>query len=567
MTEVHKPLSLPVIVEQWKETGSALADSLSSYLDSCLLLSKASENTGVNRSDLISHFDSALQPGALLTTLSEQLAKSREVLSKARNKLASPIYNFPPEILSKIFLYFVEDDSDSPTYVEFTVRTFYHRVHTLLGVCSVWRNVGISMPHLWNLVPVIRDVCFTLSWQATSLSLRRSKTLPLDLAVMIPHVVPERLAARLAKHASRFRTINISAEEPCTIQEIMDPLLNRNVCDSLTELSLCVSDLEQLDRLDNHPYYMFSLRSPTHPLLVELLQSITRFRLFGATLDWSQVTFSARMVEIRIHSVIIGGDSVLHELIRSLSTAPELQKLELASITSFPADDLDDIPPIVLPKLKSLVLEDLYFNTLSTVLHSIAPLSQQLSLCLTDRSIEKIFSARDPDLERETISVYDLIDELKGVSIHTLLLANRDRSFKYLELAFLLKAVSPLNTLKINNWTIDQIICGILQRRKYGPTGHVQPPVIKLRNLHLTNARIADQEGLKDTIRVQGLEAVLLGGYINCASEEPEEPEDWEPLEGEEEIVKWLADHVPTFHFMPGGDYRPPELLSAICHL
>ncbi|CAE6455910.1 unnamed protein product [Rhizoctonia solani] len=566
MTEAHKPLSLPVVVEQWKETGSDLAGSLSRYLDSCLLLSKASENAGVDRKDLISHFDSTLQPGALLTMLSEQLAKSREVLSKARNKLASPIYNFPAEILSRIFLYFVEDDSDSPTYVEFTVRTFYHSVHTLLGVCSVWRNVGISMPHLWNLVPVIRDVRFTLSWQATSLSLRRSKTLPLDLAVMIPHVVPERLAARLAKHASRFQTINILAEEPCTIQEIMDPLLKRNVSDSLTELSLCVSDLEQLDRLDNHPYYMFSPRSPTHPLLVELLQSITRFRLFGATLDWSQVTFSTRMVEIRIHSVIIGSDSVLHELIRSLSTAPELQKLELASITSFPEDDLDDILPIVLPKLKSLVLEDLHFNTLTIILRSITPLSHQLSLNLTNASVEKIFSARDPELGRETVPLYDLIDELNHLSIHTLIFANPSQSFDDVDIALLLGEILSPNTLIMNNWTIDKQICKYLTWGVYKP--NVRPLVIpKLRNFHLTNVRIADQEALKELVRMRSLQTVLLGGYVNCTSEEPEEPEDWEPLEGEEEIVKWLADHVPTFHLMPGGDYRPPELLSAIWHL
>ncbi|KDN34413.1 hypothetical protein RSAG8_12495, partial [Rhizoctonia solani AG-8 WAC10335] len=422
MPEIPKHPPLTTMVDQWKETGSTVAKTLSKYLELCLLLSKLPEDTDTDRKNLVSYFDSALQPGALLTVLSDQLAKTREALARARNRFISPIYNFPTEILSKIFLYFVFDkNTGSPTYVEFTVRTLYDRLHTLLGVCSVWRNVGIATPALWSLVPVIRDVCFTLSRRATSLSLRRSGTLPLDLAVMIPHVVPDGLVARLAKHISRFRTINIIAEEPRTIREIMNPIMELNVSSSLTELSLCVGDLENLDRLDNNLYYMFPPESHTHPLLVQLLQSITRFRFYGATFDWNQIKFSVRMVEIRVHSVIIGTDSALHEFLQALSTAPELQKLELISITSFPEPGLGNPLPIVLPKLQSLVLDNLYFNTLSIALRSITPLSHQLSLCLTDISLERVFSARNPELERESVVVTELTDALKGISIDTLL--------------------------------------------------------------------------------------------------------------------------------------------------
>ncbi|CAE7197587.1 unnamed protein product [Rhizoctonia solani] len=564
MLETHDPPPLPAVVEQWKEAGSALANSFSNYLDLCLSFSQLSE-VGADKNDLVSHFDSALQPGALLTVLSDQLAKSRVVLAKGRNRLATQIYTFPTEILSRIFLYFVEDDSDCPTYVEFTIRTYYHRLHTLLGVSSVWRKVGISMPILWNLVPVIRDVRFTLSPLGISLSLRRSKTLPLDLAVLIPQIVPHGLATKLAKHASRFRTINILSEQPHTIREIMSALMERHVCDSLTELSLCVSDLEHIDRLGNNPYYMFPPQSPAHPLFIQLLQSITQLRLLGATLDWSQITFSARMVEIRIRSVIIGSDSVLHEFLQALATAPQLEKLELATITSFPEPNLGNPPLVILPKLQSLILSHLYFNTLSVILCSITPFSHRLSLNLNDSALERVFSARDPELEREYVGIFELTDLLRDVHIDTLLIEGQEERFSLSTLSLLFKEIPTLNTLKLDGWTIDNRFCSTLKWRPQRDGRRSVMP--KIPNWCLTNAKVADQKRLKELIRSHDSKEVLLGGYISDALKGLDETADWKLLEGKEDIVEWLAEHVPTFRLVPGDDYLPPEFLSAIWQL
>ncbi|KAG8729375.1 hypothetical protein FRC11_008912, partial [Ceratobasidium sp. 423] len=558
-------LPLSALAHQWEDTGSTLKSTLSNYHQLCLCLSEASGEIDMTKKDLVSYFDSALQPGALLSTLFSQLKKSQEVLSKARNRLVSPIYNFPSEILSKIFLHFVYDkDSDTPLYVEFTIRTFYHRLYTLLGVCSVWRNIGVSTPMLWNLIPVIRDVRFTLSNRATSRSLRRSGMLPLDLAVMIPHLVPDLLVARLTKYAPRFRTINILSEEPYTIRKIMHPLLHQNVSESLSELSLCVTDLENIDRLSNSPYYMFLPESPEHPLLLELLQSLTRFRFNGATFDWSQITFSSRLVEVRVHSVILGNDSSLHAFLRAISTAPKLQKLELVSVMSFPDPGLlDDAPQVELPELQSLVLIDLYFNTLSTLLRSITPLSHRLTLCLTENSRERIFSARDPDIGRESVNVTDLRATFQGICIDTLLLMGQEKNLNYVDLILALDVVQSLNTIKMDDWAVDETFCRAFTRLQPKPR-EWSIAVPKIQNLFMTNVKISDQEGLKELVHSHDLKMILLGGQLNCGSEESE---DWEPLKGSEDIVDWLVNRVPNVRLVPDDEFTPPEFLFAVWRL
>ncbi|KDN36383.1 hypothetical protein RSAG8_10891, partial [Rhizoctonia solani AG-8 WAC10335] len=89
-------------VLKWETAGELLADTLSSYLKSCLFLESASLDNGVDSRNLASSIDSSLN--SLHTRLSRELAQSRVALARTRNKIAAPFYSLPNEILAEIFM-------------------------------------------------------------------------------------------------------------------------------------------------------------------------------------------------------------------------------------------------------------------------------------------------------------------------------------------------------------------------------------------------------------------------------------------------------------------------------
>ncbi|KDN34645.1 hypothetical protein RSAG8_12270, partial [Rhizoctonia solani AG-8 WAC10335] len=344
----------PVTAYQWKEAHDSLDATISRCSKICSQICSVSQVAETSRNDLISQLDSAR------SALTSQLGVSQAMLARARNRLASPVYNLPEEIIFVIFMHVLyHNDEFRSTTADISARTFYERLYALLEVCSVWRAVALSRPALWSLVPVIRGPQYFTSDQATALSLHRSDTVPLDLFVMVPRTIPHPCIKALTQHTSRFRTVNIVAEGPCTIQSIMGTLLKNKLSDKLSELSVCISDLEHVNRFADEPYYMFPPNTSDHPLFLRTLKSLTRFRITGATLDWTQVSFSGRLLELRLHSVILGLDSSLHNFLRAISTAPQLQKLELISIISYSESNLASPPAVSFPALQTLIVEDL----------------------------------------------------------------------------------------------------------------------------------------------------------------------------------------------------------------
>ncbi|CUA78469.1 hypothetical protein RSOLAG22IIIB_07095 [Rhizoctonia solani] len=512
-------------------------------------LCSVSQTAESSKNDVIYHLDSAR------AALTKHLGESSAMMARARNRLASRAYNLPEEVLSLIFMHVLFGDKRLHyAAADCSVQAFYGRLYALLEVCSLWRATGLSRPEFWSIIPVIKGPHYFINNKVASQSIHRSGELPMDLVVAVTRITPESSVVALAQHTSRFRTINISAEEPRIIQVVMNHLLHSgNRLDALFELSMCITNLRNVDRFDGQPYFMFSPNNPDHPLFLQTLKSLTRFRLTGATLDWAQVSFSAHLTELQVRSVILGPDSSLHHFLRAASTARQLQKLEFGSIISFLEPNLADPPTLSFPALQTLILKDLYFNSLAIILRSIVSRSHRL-VFLPKVYWQTTSSANETNPEGTD---YEEVGNLiKEVVIDTLLVRGCGGPHPIV-MQPLLDAIPSLRLLKLDKWALDAVFCGL-----FTFTGRPFPKVPSIQNLYLTNAMLVNKavENFKRFIQSHPLETIVIDGYINRGSEESK---DWQPLTESDEIVCWLKEHVPVVHLIQGGGDSPPEFESS----
>ncbi|CAE6458672.1 unnamed protein product [Rhizoctonia solani] len=135
--------------EQWEQAGAALTGAVSRFLDLSVYLEAQCATGYANSPTMVTRINSSLD--VLQKTINRQLDCARIALAKTQNKLASQgsILSFPQEIMAEIFLNVIFDppDLDRATvtmHMECRIRLIYSRLHSLLGVCTAWRDVGIS---------------------------------------------------------------------------------------------------------------------------------------------------------------------------------------------------------------------------------------------------------------------------------------------------------------------------------------------------------------------------------------------------------------------------------------
>ncbi|CEL61544.1 hypothetical protein RSOLAG1IB_12477 [Rhizoctonia solani AG-1 IB] len=137
------PSKLPYsnLVGQWEAASARLEESFIAYMQASLALGRHTPASKSDAMDLVSRIDHKLE--SLYASLEKQLPQSRWNLARTRNKLASSCYAIPEEILSQVFKLVICDKSDCEFIdVEKTVRAFYRRLYSLMGVCSFWRLGG-----------------------------------------------------------------------------------------------------------------------------------------------------------------------------------------------------------------------------------------------------------------------------------------------------------------------------------------------------------------------------------------------------------------------------------------
>ncbi|EUC56057.1 hypothetical protein RSOL_156850 [Rhizoctonia solani AG-3 Rhs1AP] len=495
-------------IKRWEEASASLESAFKDYLDMCLGLGIDSLRRETQY-ELVPKIDFTLSTTHI--HISHYLKESSYVLVRTRNKLASTLYKFPEEVLSEIFLNVVYDHSDSQGSQTLSmrqeVRLIYHRLYSLIGACSRWRDILMGRGTFWSVIPMVSNP-LTKREGPFELCLHRAGGSRLHLAV--DHQVATSstdLAAVLANHGSRLRAINICVDDNDdeTMRNVVSELLKHVPHGSLSELSIQLSDSESSDISTDLPEdsdYIVFRDSPQQASFSRLAQSLTAFRLYGTRFHWDTLTFSTRLVELRIERVLLGYDDMIASFLQTLSSATGLQDLKIIAISTFRKRSSTPLSAITFPALQSLSIEDLYLNTLEHLLPMIAPGSHRLTLLLSSDSLDiNVLEGEDADDEAEghetNINGLDaLCGLLEHTSIDTLKISD-DRGGEWLTgsgLTQLVRSIPTLKTLKMDGWCFDKDLCRRLTQSKNTPTTSATVVTWVRRSIPDLKLRLTEQE-------------------------------------------------------------------------
>ncbi|KAG8689324.1 hypothetical protein FRC11_003153 [Ceratobasidium sp. 423] len=222
-------------IREWEEAGVSLSTAPTKYLSMSLSLGARSVSEGIPLESLATRVDVAL--GSLHITLEREIVQARSTLAQTRNRILSPVFRFPEEVLSEIFINVVfaptnqleSDVEEVDTWpMEYSIMKIYRALHKLLAVCSVWRKIALARGVFWCTVPIFDSPIRVMRRkQATNLSIERAGTGDLHLVATLPYGSNVLDLDALAKHATRFRTANILTKVDHTTRAIMETLLDQ----------------------------------------------------------------------------------------------------------------------------------------------------------------------------------------------------------------------------------------------------------------------------------------------------------------------------------------------------
>ncbi|KDN36375.1 hypothetical protein RSAG8_10883, partial [Rhizoctonia solani AG-8 WAC10335] len=366
-----------------EDAGEKLAAALSTYLQACAFLETLSSAHDVHENNMVARIDISLK--ALHTKLVDDVSQSRVILARIHNKTSSRACSLPNEVLVEIFLNFVYIPSPGearfPKMVDGLKRIF-GRLHCLLAVCSTWRSVAMEFSELCDLglglLGIVISILLHPTPEAASLALQRSRAWTsgnrhLHLAAVLFDGRYSPITLFKDKGAPQFTSINIEARSSSAthaISTLLEGLLGCQSSSILSELSIHQYhdplNKSPRRRLDLHDYFGVHMSDQVRGLFTSLIESLSVFRLRNVHIPWNTITFSEKLVEFHLQSVVLGDHFKLAEFLHVLESAPELRDLKLHSVVAFQDEfDLNATPDnISLPKLQSLLLADLAFNVL-----------------------------------------------------------------------------------------------------------------------------------------------------------------------------------------------------------
>ncbi|CAE6437563.1 unnamed protein product, partial [Rhizoctonia solani] len=552
----------------WEDASSSLATGLEMYLDLCLSLETKYPRVA-STSNLVDRIDSKLT--GLYSNMEQQLFRSRGALARTRNRLASPLYRFPEEILSQIFMEVIHDhhptsEGIAPLSMEDHLTYTYRGLHTLIRVCSVWKNVALRRAALWSTIPILNSAFGSSTgyqmYQETKLSLQRAVGAGLHFAGVLG-VGDYRKTGLLVDYIPRFQTINIKSQYLRSIHDFLEMVLNSGIPSSLQELSINHVHHINCKRSESLPHdidYLSFHGCHHRPTFNQLIRSVSVLRVSGIPFHWETINFSARLVELRVQEVTLGYESELNHFLKAVASATQLRELTIISLSAFP-DPLDsDIPSPVsveLPNLQSLYIQDLYFNVLDRILTNINPGSHRLTLYLTEKSL-CTGNLEAGSFEEDEVDPSDLCELLGNTPIDTLMLYGHcgEHWVEGPVLRQILSSIPKLKTLKMSHWDFDTECLDALERRP-------REPFPRLQNLHITGTKIYDIDGLKNVISSHPIRNLDIGASIWKGDMFMQV---WDRLEPGSDLANWLKSQVRNVRLRKFS-YEAPEFLTATWQL
>ncbi|CAE6406429.1 unnamed protein product, partial [Rhizoctonia solani] len=547
-------------MRQWEGAGVSLGNALTNFLNLSVSLETKSLAEGTPPRYIATRIDLALESFHAL--MDRQMAQTRSTLSQARNRVLSPIYRFPEEVLFEIFMHTAfsfDNPSDTCDIEEHRIICFYRRLHNLIGVCSAWRNVILSRGIFWSIVPMVHSTSVPLkSKYAASLSLERSQGRPIHFVAFLPYH-PQHFPY-LFQHASRFRTVNISTGPGAhsAMQLLLSCFLDYTFLGrlSLSQLSLCHTyEPSYYGRFPERSDYIMYNEPPEGYAFNKLISNLSILRIKGAQFCWGQLVFSHQLTELHLQDITVPLNSWLISLVNALSSATQLRNLKFIGVKSAPDpfEEVSEFPQITLTSLKSLFIRNLNFSALSTLLSVITSRSHCLTLFLTVNS----FFVGIFDHAQTQVNIQELGRLLSSVMVHTLLLDGGE-DYGWLtpyELKGLVLSMPALKILKIRKWVVNEDVSDALRRPP--EPGNIFP---SLNSLHLSQTSVWGEAGFRDMVasHSQSLELAKLG--IEIYTQRTDDHSIWNVLDGNELQEFWDSLHrfVPRLEKVD-HKYEPPE--------
>ncbi|KAG8748190.1 hypothetical protein FRC11_012097, partial [Ceratobasidium sp. 423] len=542
-------------MKRWEDARDSLAHALTSYLASCTSL-EATLYPGPGRTNamyITSRIDSTLD--SLQYDMTQHLVQSTSTLARTRNRLVSPIWRLPEDVLFDIFLYVVYAPEIKKLSTKDCLQAMYSNLHNLVAVCSVWRNLAMSQGVLWETIPACDQ---NIKYRAIDLSIQRAGNRGLRLATILPIIhgqrgAPSHLVEIVKKHASRFRALNLEGEYLSTINNLVSEMLLDGIPSQLSELCIDVAPPVQALSIERS-FRVLRGESPDQATFTRLTESLSILRLRKADIEWENTAFSDRLVELFIHGVRLGhSESSLNTFLSAISSATELRDLRIISVwvirNPMGAIHPTKHPNVTLPKLQSLLLYDLPFHILESFIPAIAPGSYHYTLGLTRKALHNDYLTDTYDVDR----LDALAALLKLVKIGKLVLTGAPRLSWLDELGVhrVLASMPSLKELYMVYWTFLPPPGAGLLPSAIAATGRGEFVLPVLESLELIRTEIVDEGQFKNLLANISTRKMVLGGYTV-------EGENRTELKGDEDIVDWLKGSVPDFR-LASSRYFPDE--------